>query len=263
MSSTRKISRRKFVRAASLATAGLAAPVSWPPRLLAASDLGQPLGEFSYSDVTLASGLHEKQLENTHSVLMGLSEDSLLKPFRQMSGQPAPGDKLGGWYKYDPNYDFRKDDAGFAPAATFGQWVSALARAYAITGDQKIREKVLRLNRQYAETISDDFYEKNRFPAYCYDKLVCGLIDSHQLAGDPDAYRILDGFIFGLVLVGDVVSVTHTSRILRSTRATAMTVLPFSRSSTNSLTAASSHSPESEQRMSAWVCARQSRRSQD
>lgn len=189
---TRKISRRKFVRSASLLTAGLAAPASWFPSLLAASDAGQPLSEFSYSDVTLASELHEKQLHETHSVLMGLSEDSLLKPFRQMGGQPAPGDELGGWYNYDPNYDWHTFDAGFAPAATFGQWVSALARAYAITGDRKIRDKVLRLNRLYAETISGDFYEKNRFPAYCYDKLVCGLIDSHQLAGDPDAYRILE-----------------------------------------------------------------------
>jgi DUF1680 family protein len=187
----RKISRRKFVRSASLLTAGLATP-TWFPRLLATAETTQPLREFGYSDVSLASELHEKQLQQTHAVLMGLSEDSLLKPFRQMGGQPAPGDELGGWYKYDPNYDWHTFDAGFAPAATFGQWVSALARAYAITGDHKVRDKVLRLNRLYAATISGDFYEKNRFPAYCYDKLVCGLIDSHQLADDPDAYRILE-----------------------------------------------------------------------
>jgi hypothetical protein len=50
----------------------------------------------------------------------------------------------------------------------------------------------LRLNRAYAATISGAFYENNRFPAYCYDKLVCGLLDSHRLAHDPDAYRILE-----------------------------------------------------------------------
>jgi DUF1680 family protein len=44
----------------------------------------------------------------------------------------------------------------------------------------------------YAQTICGDFYKKNRFPAYCYDKLVCGLIDSHQYVGDPDAYSILE-----------------------------------------------------------------------
>jgi DUF1680 family protein len=123
---------------------------------------------------------------------MGLSDDSLLKPFRQMTGQPAPGDDLGGWYHYDPNYDWHTFDVGFAPAAIFGQWVSALARTYAITGDQQTLDKVLRLNRLYAQTISGDFYENRRFPAYCYDKLVCGLIDSHKFVGDPEASRILE-----------------------------------------------------------------------
>jgi DUF1680 family protein len=123
---------------------------------------------------------------------MGLSEDSLLKPFRQMAGQPAPGADLGGWYHYNPDYDANAVDVGFAPGATFGQWVSALARSYAIDGSPATRDKVLRLNRLYAQTISGGFYEQNRFPAYCYDKLVCGLIDAHQYIGDPDAYSILE-----------------------------------------------------------------------
>jgi uncharacterized protein len=191
------VSRREFLHSASLLTAGLMAPMALLPRprlpsSFTADGSHSLLDEFSYGDVTLHSEIHNRQLEGTHSVLMGLNEDSLLKPFRQMAGQPAPGEELGGWYKYDPNYDGHNFDAGFAPSATFGQWISALARTYAITGDQKIREKILRLNLLYAETISGDFYEKNRFPAYCYDKLVCGLIDSHKWADDPNAYRILD-----------------------------------------------------------------------
>jgi DUF1680 family protein len=179
------------MKSASLLTAGLVTSGSWRPKSLAAQTR-QPLQEFGYGDVALASELHNKQLVETHSVLMGLSEDSLLKPFRQMIGQPAPGDDLGGWYHYDPNYDWHTFDVGFAPAATFGQWVSALARAYAITGDPKTRDKVFRLNRLYAQTVAGDFYENNRFPAYCYDKLVCGLIDSHRYVGDPEAFRILE-----------------------------------------------------------------------
>ncbi|HEX4037232.1 MAG TPA: hypothetical protein VHX37_04165 [Acidobacteriaceae bacterium] len=88
-----------------------------------------PLTEFGYGEVRLADGPHEAQLRETHEVLMGLSEDGLLKPFRQMGGMAAPGEDLGGWYHYDPDYDNRKDfDNGFAPGCTFGQWVSALAR---------------------------------------------------------------------------------------------------------------------------------------
>ena len=74
----------------------------------------------------------------------------------------------------------------------FGQWVSAIARVYAITGSQAAKEKVLRLNRLYAQEIDGQFYVNNRFPAYCYDKLVCGLMDSHQFVGDPDAWAILE-----------------------------------------------------------------------
>jgi uncharacterized protein len=190
---TDRISRRGFCTSASVLAAGLGTSVSWIDLAFAAPEARPPLQEFAYGAVTLDSELHNRQLEETTAVLMGLSDDSLLKPLREMSGQPAPGDELGGWYLYDPNFEVRTVGwAGFAPAATFGQWVSALARAYAICGDAKIREKVLRLNRLYAKTISADFYENNRFPAYCYDKLVCGLLDSHRLAGDADAYRILD-----------------------------------------------------------------------
>jgi DUF1680 family protein len=155
--------------------------------------LSSPLAEFGYGDVSIASEPHEAQLFNTHDVLMALSEDSLLKPFRQMAGMAAPGEEMGGWYQYDPGYDYRRNfDTGFAPGCHFGQWVSALARMYAITGDASTREKVLLLNRLYAETISADFYKKSRFPAYTYDKLLLGLIDSHLLAKDPQALAILE-----------------------------------------------------------------------
>jgi DUF1680 family protein len=182
------------MRSTSLAAAGAASAKLWLPRAIADVTTPQPipLTEFGYGDVMLTSELHRKQLEQTHAVLMALDEDSLLKPLREMSGQPAPGADLGGWYHFDPEYRLGPGWDGFAPSCTFGQWVSALARAYAITGNQATREKVLRLNRLYAKTISGDYYEKNRFPTYCYDKLVCGLIDSHTLAGDPDAFSILD-----------------------------------------------------------------------
>jgi DUF1680 family protein len=185
------MSRRQFLYTGSLFTAGLAASRSGIPGPLFAA--ATPLEEFGYGDVSLFGELHNRQFQNTHEVLMGFDDDALLKPFREMAGQPAPGEDLGGWYSYNPHYSVNDVSVGFAPTATFGQWVSALARSYAMHGDPKVREKVLRLNRLYAKTISPEFYGlKNRFPAYCYDKLVCGLIDSHQYAGDPDAYPILE-----------------------------------------------------------------------
>ena len=186
------ISRREFLQRFALLSAAIAMPdcalLAGPP---AAHEAPLPLQQFGYGEVTLNSELHERQLQDTHKILMDLSEDGLLMPFRQMAGLPAPGEDLGGWYIYKADYDYRKDSAGLVPGGTFGQWVSALARNFAITGDQATRAKVLRLNRLYAQAVSSGFFEKNRFPAYCYDKLVCGLIDAHQFAGDPDAFEIL------------------------------------------------------------------------
>jgi DUF1680 family protein len=193
MSYSRRLSRRSFLKSSLLAATGTMVPSALLPGASALPILNQPLMEFGYGEVTLDSELHEKQLRDSHAVLMGLSEDSVLKPFRQMAGQVAPGEDLGGWYHYDPDYDPDTVGTGFAPGAMFGQWVSALARYYAISRSPETREKVIRLNRLYAQTISSEFYgEKNRFPAYCYDKLVCGLLDSQRYVGDPDAFSILE-----------------------------------------------------------------------
>jgi DUF1680 family protein len=196
MSSVSSFSRREFLQSAALASAAGVVPrfrkSSLTSNLFGADAVpSRPLEELGYGDVTLHSALHEQQLQHTHALLMELSEDSLLKPFREMVGQPAPGQDLGGWYQYDANNRDHLFEIGFAPGCTFGQWVSALARSYAINRSPKTREKVLRLNRLYAKTIGGEFYENTRFPAYTYDKLVCGLIDSHQYVGDPDAFVIL------------------------------------------------------------------------
>src|SRR5260370_8444723 len=166
---------------------GVAARYVEFPTSIAVTPSQRTLKEFGYRDVTLNSDPHEKQLHETRTVLMELSEDSLLKPFRQMVGQPSPGADLGGWYHYDPDYDPNTVDVGFAPAAAFGQWGSALARSYAITGSQATRDKVLRLNRLYAQTISGDFYEKNPSPPPSYANLTSRLLNSHLSPPLPSA----------------------------------------------------------------------------
>ncbi len=184
-------SRRAFLKAAGAATSLAAGRNLLLPRALAESEPPAPLLELPYSAVTLTSDAHERQLRETIAVLMSLDEDSLLKPMRAMAGLPAPGASLGGWYAYEPDYDPAAGGPGFAPAHAFGQWVSALSRDYAITGDSATRQKVLRLNALYRETISPSFYIQSRFPAYTYDKFLCGLIDAHTFAHDPDAMAIL------------------------------------------------------------------------
>jgi DUF1680 family protein len=152
-------------------------------RALFATGNTQPLAELRYAQVQLAPGPLAAQARENHRFVLGLDEDALLYPFRKRAGQTAPGHDLGGWYgAYE-----------FAPGATFGQWISALARYHAISGDAPTREKVGRLVRAYAATIDSDgkFYRNNRFPAYTYDKLVGGLIEARQLTNDDAALATL------------------------------------------------------------------------
>ncbi|MGI8743844.1 MAG: beta-L-arabinofuranosidase domain-containing protein [Bryobacteraceae bacterium] len=140
------------------------------------------LAQFNYDQVQLAPGPLEQQCRENQQLPFNLSEDSLPRPFRVREGQPAPGEELGGWYSTD----------AFAPGATYGPWMSALARLYVAAGDPATRAKVDRLVRGYAATIdpAGKFYVENRFPLYTYDKLVCGLI-AHTFAKNPIALATL------------------------------------------------------------------------
>jgi DUF1680 family protein len=179
-------SRRTFLRTTGLATAALCS---------AAADNGEtplPLQEFHYGDVDLAPSIAQSQFEQTQSVLLGLNEDSLLKPWRLRAGLPAPGPDLGGWYDEVPLVKTESGGHGFAPAHCFGQWLSALARGYAINHDARTRAKLERLLTLYGPAISGRFYTNFRFPAYNYDKMVIGLLDAHQFGAQPQALSLLD-----------------------------------------------------------------------
>ena len=152
----------------------------------------KPLDEFGYGAVQLAPGMAETQFEKTQSLLMSLNEDALLHPWRLRAGLPAPGEPLSGWYSDVPLVETASGGDGFAPAHCTGQWVSALARGYATTGDPATKAKVQKILELYAPAISGKFYTNFRFPAYNYDKWVIGLIDAHQFAGIENAFSLLD-----------------------------------------------------------------------
>jgi hypothetical protein len=192
---TDHLTRRDILRTglAAAAAASLPALHAQP-----AATLQPALDEFTYDQVSIRGPLQLAQRDNVASVLMSLNEDSLLKPFRAMAGQPAPGISLGGWYQWKPDYDFHHDDAGLAPGSTFGQWTSALARLHAASrfggssGDPALAARATRLNALLGQTIAPSFFAQTRFAGYTYDKLVCGLVDAHRLLRDPQALPTLD-----------------------------------------------------------------------
>src|ERR1700752_4975036 len=113
-----KITRRQLLQ---LAGASVAAAAASEPA---------PLSQFDYSQVELLASPLRRQFDTNHAFFLNLSEDRMLKIYRQRVGLPSPGPDMGGWY----------DD--FCPGAHFGQYLSALARFAGATGSVETRAKV-------------------------------------------------------------------------------------------------------------------------
>jgi len=186
--------RRQFLRTTSLA-AGLAiAPISRRAWASQSVQIGvvPPLSVFDYAQVQLLDGRLREQFDHNHDVFLHLDEDALLKPFRQREGLPAPGPDMGGWYDNADDFSPPENFHAFIPGHSFGQYLSGLARAYAVTGSSATQEKVHRLVKAFGETVepAGKFYRGYHLPAYTYDKTSCGLIDAHEFAKCPDALDV-------------------------------------------------------------------------
>ncbi len=188
------VSRRTFLQTATASSAALYASRMFP--VWAAADPGSiaidtPLTTFAYSDVELLDGPMRRQFDENHVRFLNLDDDRLLKVFRQVAGLPAPGEDMGGWYDLTGFSLVRNDFHGFIAGHSFGQYLSGLARAFAVSGDEPTRQKINRLVKGYSETLDPKakFFVDYRLPAYTYDKLSVGLIDAHEFAHDPLAMQ--------------------------------------------------------------------------
>ena len=185
------MNRRQFLKS----SASLSAAVAVSSRALhslAPTAAVARMRQLDYSQVQLLDGPLRRQFDHNHALFLALDNDRLLKPFRQLTGMPAPGEDMGGWYSPSPDFDPPKNLVGYIPGHSFGQYLSGLARAYAITGDKATQQKIHALVTGFAATISPKFYTNYCLPCYTFDKSACGLIDAHQFAHDPTALSVLD-----------------------------------------------------------------------
>lgn len=142
---------------------------------------------FQYGDVTVTGGPMAAQMRFARDYFLDLNEDSLLQGFRLRAGKAAPGKPMGGWY--DPD--------GFAAAHPFGQYISALARFYANTGDSRYKAKVARLVHGFHAAMSPDgfFFASQKvareWPCYIYDKMCIAMRDAYTLTGNSEALDTL------------------------------------------------------------------------
>ncbi len=183
------LSRRAMIRClACTVTATPFATLSGRALDKAAPATGRELvHEFPYGAVRLTGGRLKQQFDRIHTHYLALSNDRLLKVFRQRVGLPAPGPDMGGWY----------DANGFVPALTFGQYLSGLARIGAATEDQACHDKVRALVTGFGEFLArtDNPYAgpgaEKMWPAYVMDKYVVGLLDAYRLSGVAQAKELL------------------------------------------------------------------------
>ncbi len=189
------IDRRTFIKSTCAGAAAIYAArplAAWSSSQNSLAVVSTPLTTFAYADVQLHDGPMKKQFEENHARFLNLDDDRMLKVFRQVAGMPAPGDDMGGWYDLDGFSLEKSDFHGFITGHSFGQYVSGLARAYAVTGSEETRAKVNRLVKGYGDTLDPKakFFKGYRLPAYTYDKISVGLIDAHEYAHDPLAMDI-------------------------------------------------------------------------
>lgn len=175
-------------RSAIAATGAIASPWSFTA---SASDSRSPgreaLQEFPYGAVRLTGGLIKTQFDRMQAHYLSLSNDRLLKVFRQRVGLPAPGADMGGWY----------DANGFVPALTIGQYISGLSRFGAATGDEACHRKARALVGGFGEFLAktENPYAgpnaEKMWPAYVMDKYIIGLLDAYRLSRVEEAKRLL------------------------------------------------------------------------
>ncbi len=189
-----KASRRQFLKTGAVAAGSAMAMRSKAARAFPSASVAidTPLSLFGYSEVQLLEGPLREQFDRNHDLFLHLNEDAMLKPFREREGLAAPGPDMGGWYDNADDFSPPENFHGFVPGHSFGQYLSGLSRAYAVTESKATHEKVHRLVRAFGETVepSGKFYVDYHLPAYTYDKTSCGLIDAHEFAKCSDALDV-------------------------------------------------------------------------
>jgi hypothetical protein len=175
---TTTIKRREFLKsvpAAAFAASSFNVPDFFSPHNAEGGRIF--LEPFNYEGVKLRESRWLEQYKAAREVYYDISDDDILKGYREAAGLPAPGTTLGGWCRRNSN-------------TVLGQWLSGMSRMYKATGDDDMRKKAVRLVTEFAKTVKPDGDCGMRH--YAFDKLVCGLVDLKLYAGYDDAIPMLE-----------------------------------------------------------------------
>ncbi|MGB6974251.1 MAG: beta-L-arabinofuranosidase domain-containing protein [Terracidiphilus sp.] len=212
----RNVSRRKFLgsaaitgaaallpkHAAALGRGGLGARVAAGEDIAnhalvdaAVSKVQWKAKPFAMPEVQLLPSFWKDTMELDRSFLYSLPNERLAYNFRVTAGIPTDADPLGGWEA--PTCELR--------GHYVGHYMSSCALMHASTGDEFIATKANELVSMLAECQAKDgylgaypttFYDRLRkhervwAPFYTYHKIMAGLIDMYQHAGNKKALEM-------------------------------------------------------------------------
>ncbi len=159
---------------------------------------------FPLEDVRLLDSPFRDAMVRDQRYLLDLDPDRLLHNFRVSAGLPSTARPLGGWEA--PDVELR--------GHTVGHYLSALALMYASTGDVRFKARgdlmVAELARvqqaspsrgyhegylsAFPESLIDRVDARQRVwaPYYTLHKIMAGLLDMYQLAGNRQALDVLE-----------------------------------------------------------------------
>lgn len=169
-----------------------------PPAALHAADRQVPLKAepFDLKQVRLLDGPFKDAQERDRKYLHDLDADRLLHNFRLQAKLPSTAEPLGGWEA--PKCELR--------GHFVGHYLSACALMYASTGDEKLKAKAdymvaelakCQAKSGYLSAFPESFFDRVDTgkpvwaPYYTLHKIMAGLLDMHQQAGNQQALDVL------------------------------------------------------------------------
>src|SRR5215471_12212683 len=169
---------------------------------------------FPMTQVRLLAGPFLDAAEWNRGYMNRLAADRMLHSFRLTAGIDSQAEPLGGWEMYvkppEPGQPRRNTDGELRGHFT-GHFLSASAQLYASTGDKEVRAKgdymVAELAKcqqklgasGYLSAFPTEWFDRLDArravwaPFYTTHKIMAGMLDMYQLAGNKQALTVLEG----------------------------------------------------------------------
>jgi uncharacterized protein len=157
---------------------------------------------FPMTQVRLAASPFKEAADANRAYMDRLSTDRLVHNFRLNAGLPSSAAPLGGWEQYTPGRE------GELRGHFTGHYLSACALSYASTGDAGIKAKgdvmVAELAKcqakgGYLSAFPTEWFERLDArksvwaPFYTVHKIMAGMFDMYNIAGNKQALEVLEG----------------------------------------------------------------------